>query len=509
MIASSSLAQQVLSERVTVNAVELPVYVTRNGLPVRSLTKEDFELYVNGVAHPIDYVDLVTEPAPSSLPSAAQALPRDLSRRRLVVLLFDTMNSSTISIYRAREAARKYLVEAPAGDTFAVATVGSHGVSFSAAFTNDRVAIQRALSTLRPSIAGDVFNLATSRGERTSMQSSMEMNFSPSTAHWNSGVGLPVYFGSRSSALAAALDRKYKEIEAIGRTLLEERFVGQLGRLAERLAPLQGIKHVVLLSQSAIPAEEREPYGLISRMHERFRAAGVMLDAIDLRGLEAPTRTTRWKDPDPASILYTYALDTGGMVIANAGVEHALRVLRDMQSVAYVVGFTPPANQKASNSVRISVRNQRLFTSVQYRRTYSSTSAEADGDGLFLADVMSNDIPQGGMNVNVTASPEAGGVTVAASVPGVEVLTHAAAGKTLLDVFIYVFDEQKVVAGWGHARLLVDTEMGQEFLSSNAYSVRQQFALPPGRYVAKALVRVVGGRDVTGFQRADFVTGAP
>jgi hypothetical protein len=73
----------------------------------------------------------------------------------------------------------------------------------------------------------------------------------------------------------------------------------------------------------------------------------------------------------------------------------------------------------------------------------------------------------------------------------------------LMDVFVYVFDENNLVAGWGYSRLKIDLEKGREFLTSNPYRLEQRFQLPPGRYSAKALLRYVGS-DITGFQRADF-----
>jgi hypothetical protein len=374
--------------------------------------------------------------------------------------------------------------------------------------------VQRAIATLRPSIAGDAFNLATLTSERTGLRSSMEAGIGATQAsgEWGGGVEPLIMIRSRSSEMAAALIAKYDDMERQGLRVVEEKGIEQLAALADRLAPLQGIKHVVLLREAQLPADG-EPLSVISRMHDRFRAAGVILDAIDLGGLRAPmdspAKMVGTPYQDVAGSLYTLALDTGGTVIANrTDVNLALRALRQLQGITYVVGFTPPAGQKVNNSVRITVRDQRLFTSVQYRRTYSSAPRDAAGEGLFLADVISNDIPQGGMNVDVDVQPGKEGVLVSASVPGVEILSHATDGKTLLDVFLYVFDEKSVVAGWSHARLLVDTEKGREFLSSNPYSIRKGFALEPGRYAAKALVRVVG-RDVTGFQREDFVTEAP
>jgi hypothetical protein len=44
---------------------------------------------------------------------------------------------------------------------------------------------------------------------------------------------------------------------------------------------------------------------------------------------------------------------------------------------------------------------------------------------------------------------------------------------------------------------------GREFLSAHPYTMRQQFVLDPGRYVAKALVRIKG-TDRVGFERTEI-----
>ena len=64
-----------------------------------------------------------------------------------------------------------------------------------------------------------------------------------------------------------------------------------------------------------------------------------------------------------------------------------------------------------------------------------------------------------------------------------------------------MFDEKNVVAGWQEKRLNVDAKKGRAFLEQNALPVEVSFDLPPGRYAAKALVRI---GSLTGFQRLDF-----
>ena len=81
LIASAAFAQ--MRESVTVQVVEVPVYVTAGGAPVTDLTGDNFQLFVNGKAQPIDYFDRIDFAA---LPTERARDPR---QRRLYMLVFD------------------------------------------------------------------------------------------------------------------------------------------------------------------------------------------------------------------------------------------------------------------------------------------------------------------------------------------------------------------------------------------------------------------------------------
>jgi len=269
------------------------------------------------------------------------------------------------------------------------------------------------------------------------------------------------------------------------------------------------VKHVVLLSDGSPGAAGQDTV----RMHNRFRAAGVILDAVGLRGAYQPYvplgsegfQALLSPGRDESASLYNFALDTGGAVARHGDIAAGLRFLRDMQSVTYVLGFRPPNNSAKNNSITVRVRNQPFGTSVNYRRGYSRDSQGDRGDGLFLADVLMNDIPQGGLTLDLRVEREGGIAKIVASVPGAELLAQGAERKDglLLDVFLYVFDENDLVAGWAYWRLQLDLEKGKAFFEANPYIVQHELALGSGRYSAKALLCYVDS-DIAGFRRADF-----
>src|ERR1051326_6678411 len=108
LFALNALGQ--VSETITVEVVEVPVYVTAaDGTPIRGLAKDAFTLFVNGKPKPIDYfeeVDFHGGQALLPVPAAqGQARVPALHERRLYLLLFDLAFSRPGLIERAQRAA--------------------------------------------------------------------------------------------------------------------------------------------------------------------------------------------------------------------------------------------------------------------------------------------------------------------------------------------------------------------------------------------------------------------
>ncbi|HKR66977.1 MAG TPA: VWA domain-containing protein, partial [Thermoanaerobaculia bacterium] len=286
-----SLQAQRYDERVTVNVIEVPVNVTRNGHAVRGLTIDDFELFVNGARQKIEYFDVVDdgEVPESVLPAAANAenAPSPLQRRTMTVLLFDTTMTQSYLVNRAKAAAEKFVAEAGPNDTFSVARLGRDGVQFVVPFTRDHVAVRRAVATLAPSRAGDAFGLATLQSELGAVQTALSVE-EPGYGHAFESAD----YGQWQKPAAEFAQRAIKKMNAIEeerRDDDQDRMARHLGELADRLASISGVKHVAFLGEGMTKGAN-EFYA--TRMHERFQAAGVILDAIDLDGMRVPDYQT-------------------------------------------------------------------------------------------------------------------------------------------------------------------------------------------------------------------------
>ena len=481
------LFAQRYDDTITVNVVDVPVYVERFGRPITGLTREDFELYVNGKPHPIEYFDVMEEGAPEEAVPESASVPVDLKRRRLIVLLFD-VSAPPHALQRARKAAANYVAGGAPGDTFAVATVSWPGVLFIVPFTNDRVAVQRAIATLRPSRARDPFRVATLDVERTwgdagDIRGGHPGDFQP-----------PAIAGGY---VGAAIDIDGAQYDFSSRGLIEN-----LIDLADRLAALEGLKEVVLLSEgNGDPSAGFTWAGQRAsqiRLHRRYRAAGVILNAVDISTPSAPgglamiSRPVGGGMPNlmTSGFLWALARDTGGIATSS------LPELQKRHRVGYLIGFRPPAGKK-NNSIHVNVKDVPFLTDVRYRKSYT-LGQEPKDEGLFLADTLLNDIPQNGVTLDLKRN----GSWVAASIPGVELLAMNE-HRVSLDVYLYVFDEQNQPVAWNRLQIAVDLDKGREFLSTNPYTMGQEFQLEPGRYVAKALVRIAGS-DRIGFKRIEF-----
>src|SRR5258708_27730521 len=142
---------------ITVEVVQVPVYVSVDGHAVTGFTKSDFELYVNGKPQAVDYFDTIDF---AGMPASVTSDPR---QRRLYLLTFDLLFSTPNALVRARAAAEKYPHPALPGDVFPVATYTSnHRLTFVIPFTPDRELVHGALRSLSGTGAGDPLALTFS-----------------------------------------------------------------------------------------------------------------------------------------------------------------------------------------------------------------------------------------------------------------------------------------------------------------------------------------------------------
>ncbi|HVT57724.1 MAG TPA: VWA domain-containing protein [Thermoanaerobaculia bacterium] len=152
LIAGAAVAEQAAGPRLTevtqVTAVEVPVHVVRDGLPVRGLKAADFEVYLGKQQLAIAGFDVLDVAAPAA--AGAELTTGSAALRRHFLLLFDLSFSEPRSLLRARQAVRDTVLPRLApSDLVAVATYSSaRGPQLVLAFSPDRKQLATAVESL-------------------------------------------------------------------------------------------------------------------------------------------------------------------------------------------------------------------------------------------------------------------------------------------------------------------------------------------------------------------------
>jgi len=469
---SFPLLAQSHREAITVEVVDVPVHVTRNGVPVEGLTREDFDLFVNGKPQPIEYFDAI---------GGRESAPVDMRERRLFLLLFDVAASMPHAIERAQKAALQLVSDAPQGDYFAVATYsGRRGVEFAAPFTNDRTALLKAIAQLNTRGDADPLRLVVTAAERNAIEAFEDPR----------NIGLD----------------GYRELLDSPRRRAREHRTTSLAEIGERLAQLEGRKHVIFLSQGtpfednpfaaeqpvstqSLPGFVGDPnwWRTMEELYRSYQSSGVFLHTLNTNGLRVWLRGT---SDDP---LRTLSRGTGGRAVNNRNdFTTALADLANTQRSGYLLGFRPADANRGYNKVVVKVKDLPRGSRVTYRHGFSGTAPHVDfNDGLYLADVILNDVPQTG----IAATLESSNGSLVAKLP-----TRTAAaqlGKNgTAELLVYIFDEQGVAVDYRRELIDVPANAAQDD------TLTLPLTLPPGKYVAKALLRVDGS---LGLSRTEVV----
>jgi VWFA-related protein len=515
-----SAAGQV-GEKMTVEVVQVPVYVTSSdGRPVLGLTKESFQLFVDGHPQPIDYFDAVDF---ASAPAGAASVERPRRERRLYLLLFDLTFATPPTIQRAQHAAEQAVEHSnPATDFFAVATYSStRGVYFLSPFLSDRVAVTRAIVTLKSSAANDPLGIALASAERAKWVSAMEQGGPASGADDDFAAIIAEAGKSGGGGDVAEIlkgGQAAQDAVAMPQSRLIEYQVEGLGEAASRFRGLEGQKHLLVFTEGfdstrvtdirakgsfgsatgqylmgAPPNLDAHLIDIIKKMHETFVSAGVTLDSVDIKGIR---HTFNDLENDA---LYMLSRGTGGRVIVNRNdLVEAVGTLMQAERVAYVLSFRQGERKRGRISVKVSGLPR--GAQVSYREGFGYEHQDARLDSLQLADIVLNDVPQAGMSLNSGVNAVEGGEEVAVSFARAEVVPQLLDQSPNVDILFYVFDRRGVAVAFKAKRINFNDAAR---VTTGYLTLREPFELPAGRYTAKVLLQITGTRSM-GFVRREF-----
>lgn len=535
----SVLGQGSVIESVDVSVVEVPVtVVSRDGQPVRGLTRDSFELLDGGKRVPIDYFEVVDLEIMASAPAGTPVHP---AARGHFLMLFDITNSEPGNLARARDAAKAFVREQlRSQDLAAVGTfTAEQGIRLLTNLTSDRELLASAIETLgHPSyyrLADPLFMTASNPG----------VEGRPTASEGNKGIAEAEFVAQMEEFNRLA--KQGNDDQRRGR--LRQQFAN-FGAFARMLDSVKGRKQILWLSegfdprliQGSAPAggaeglaqmdeatsgeiwniDNEERFGSVSstndlqQMGDLFKRSDVVLHAIDIRGLRTGVDAQEGYSASRASTesLFLVAEPTGGEVFKNANeLEQNFEKLLERQEVVYVLGFQPRAGAKSGefNSLEVKVRDVPRGTRVNHRPGYY-TPAQIDNPiarSLSIAEIMLNDIDKDQIDVEVMAAPfpvEGGSpqVPVVIEIPGRRLLEASRGDQVSGDLYVYAFDKSGSVTDYLYEQIKLDLTQIRAQLQSSGIRYYGTLDLDPGVYAIKTLMSL-GGTESTGFQRTDLV----
>jgi VWFA-related protein len=514
-VVADSGAQRV-AERVDVTVIEVPVTVAdRSGNSIRGLTKENFELQVDGKRVPIEYfevVDLTTVTAASE--RRDQPLPAAAYRNFL--LLFDVANSSPGTIGRAREAAKQF-VETQMGerDLAAVSTFTSEqGARMVTSFTRNRELLIKAIETLGDVNyfkVGDPLLLSEQRQpastasvradvEDAKLEERKELNQQTSHAHANEMRNRIRIQVQNFGTVARALDGLRGQKQVI---LLSEGFDASLltGRQDLSVAATQAETNAVL-SGEVWKVDSDKRYGTtreandITQMAELFRRSDVRLHAIDIKGVRSDVDAREGVRKSSNEGLFLLTNPTGGTVVRNANdLSSQFGELMRRQEVIYLLGFRAPQTNSPGKFHPVRVRLSGAKGELTHRSGFYETGAQNQLEAtLTLSEMLMTmrevaDIP---LSVAATAVPGADDarVPIVIDSPGAAMLQGTTSDAVNVQLFVYAFDDKGQVRDYMQQRVNLDLSKTGGAVRATGLRYLGALRLPPGDYDVKALVRV-------------------
>ncbi|HEV8435827.1 MAG TPA: VWA domain-containing protein [Thermoanaerobaculia bacterium] len=497
LIAATLLALPLLaqthSESITVEVVDVPVYVYNANGAVQNLKKDDFELYVNGKPQSIDYFDPIDFRAPAKTEAAAApapVVPRDTRDRRLFLLILDSAHSRPAAIDRARKAAAAMIEASAPSDYFSVATyTAKRGLDLLVPFTNDHTVALRAALSMKGSSVHDPLAISISATERENADLMAGTISGGADERAGADVIATDPILQKLVGGAAADNALMPAIRMIEDQLQD------FGDIAKRLGAFEGYKHVILMSGGFSPTVTyREPRLMTEfrAMANAFRGAGAVVDAIDLGGTVNDTGFRKTFENDA---LHLIASETGGHFIQHENnLKNALNEISTASAVGYRLGFNMPKNaKKGDNTIDVKVRNVPRGTTLSFRRGFSTTiSKPSPDDGLRLADIILNDMPQNGVPPRIVFAERP---YVEIVVPAQQLLAVNGGKPVNADVMLYVFDDKHAVVEFKDKKVVIPSDAKRDI------ALRDALDLKSGSYTIKALLRA---GDSVGFTKQDF-----
>lgn len=480
-----------------VNLVQVRVVVRdRSGKPVENLHREDFEIYDQGKLQAITSFDVDTpesrrERAEAALQTQASAAPSPEDAKvsipeRFVALTFDDVHLAGDDAARVRVAASKFLQGLLPSDR--VAVYCTSGQCTPQEFTADTRLLNKAIAGILPH---PLLEPATGA-------SAPQVSYGPPIA---------------ASSFGAAAD--FSSI-----------LYAHLAEILRRLAAMPG-QRVLLLVSPGFGSNLQDATGFASAMSDssgiigsanRF---GIVINTLDARSLYAPgylspanqftadplatsqvINSSNSAEFESPIVLRDFAVGTGGTFFKNSNdLAGGLTRLGSTPEVSYLLGFSPQ-NQKTNGQfhlLKVKLAGN-LKYDVQARRGYFAPSrvddpkeqARAEIEDAIYSQGEIQDFPLELQTQYFTAEDASVRLSVVSRLGVKSMRFRKADDRNLNSVTIAtaIFDENGGLVTGGVKNVdmrLLDATLTR--LSRTGLTVRSSFALKPGKYMVRQVVR--------------------
>ena len=509
-------------DETTVVVVEVPVHVIRDGVPVRGLTRDDFEVFDGRKKQDLIGFEVIDLAEYGSGEGQRKITEISASGRRHFLLLFDLSLSDPESINRARASARRLIRGGlhPA-DLAAVATYSENkGVQLVLNFTPNREQVEVALSTL---------GLAQ---PASPIQDPLALMIGDADAE---GGGDQGGGGGFAADLIEELARDFKTLTGrVARDQQKNRVLALTSSMADLAAlmnSIEGRKHVVFLSEGFdsqiltgvddmdrqleinqastsgetwnIDSSERfgdsQASSALEHMVDQFRRADCSIQAVDIGGLQAgPDANTRSSRNEG---LFRMARETGGEFYQNYNeLDIAMGKVLERTSVTYILAFQPQNLKLDDKYHRLRVELKKGLkgaklvhrpgyyppkafaqqTALERQLSTASTILSGKSGGQFLISVLTAPFPAPGDQAYLPVLVE---------IDGKSLLDGHQGDVLMTEIYAYALDENGQVKDFFARRLGLDIKNSGAALRASGFKYWGHLDLDPGDYVLRVLVR--------------------
>jgi VWFA-related protein len=525
--------------RAEVESVEVDAIVTdRDGRFVRTLTKDDFEVYQDGKRQPIALVTLIEHSVPGPL-APAPAIPADpdvatnanANEGRIYVLVLDGLHIAAENKEKAVAATRLF-VEQYLGDTDMMAVLHIGGTApYSQDLTRSRA---RLLNSIDKFKAGNMLPSESSSIAETSAATQQTTTNDDGTTTTASLLVADLYQEERAYATTQTLNALQQISTRLGTVrgrrksliFISEGFISPrtTSDSNDALAALEASRTRALADSIEISLQDAaraatlndvtiytvDPRGL---MPNGGRADSIV-DTSDSYIAQAAENARQIQSMRDVAVL------TGGTAIVNTNnIAAGLKRVVAENSAYYVLAFTPTPMPRDGKVHKLEVRVRQKGLNVKSRRGYLAASGTPtpppnpkSGMSVATYEAMRRPVPTTGLNLSLFAAAFRKDAKVASVLIGTELQGRELnlANNAPLEVSYALVDNTGRLRASRtlniNANLRAETRTRAE---EGGLRVLQRFDVPPGRYQVRVAANQPGsatGSVVHDLDVPDFST---